>query len=255
MKYIIIGAIMCGLAFGQMLIVESVLDPGTWVNPESLLTSDDMYGTPGANNDQAIFQVADPTDTSNVIDSVIVFLEQYVSDAIRGAWYIRPHFLGVPGTSTPEQMGTETESVLMFNITADITGWADIYDLEIGVRNMKVRGGQNPEWYADYVYVGVYPGMGINEYGTDDRMLELMMPTIVRSTLCFNVTQITSTDLDAVIYDVTGKSVYSETLEGHAGTMTYRINGLERLAGGVYYLVVQDFHNSLFKTGKFIVMD
>lgn len=255
MKYFISILLLCGLAFSQMLVVDSVLDPGAWVNPESLLTSDNMFGSSGANNDQVLLQLEDPTDTSNAIDSVIVFLEQYVSDETSSAWYIRPHFLGVPGTSTPNQMGTETESVLMFNITTDISGWTDIFDLEIGVRNMKVGGGPNPDWYADYVYVGIFPGMGVEEYRGNDRTLELMMHTIVRSKLCFNVTQVTSTDLNAEIYDIAGKRMYSTILEGQSGTVTYTINGLDFLARGVYYLVVHDFHKVTMRTGKFIIME
>jgi hypothetical protein len=250
-----VAVVLCGFAFGQVLMVDSILDPGTWVDPENVFSSDDAYGSPGGNNDELYLQVADPTDTSYTIDSVIVFVEQYVSDETKAAWYIRPYFLGVPGTTTPDVMGTETESVITFNITADITGWADIYDLEIGVRNAKVGGGANPEWYCDYVYIGVWPGMGIEEYGGNDRSLEMLMPTIVRSKLCFTVSQLTSTDLSTDIYDVSGKKVYSDILDGQAGTYTYSINDLDFLARGVYYLVVQDLQDNHVRTGKFIVME
>jgi hypothetical protein len=160
MKPVVVLTMLCALAFGQILEVDSIIDPGAWVDPDNIFTSDDIYGTTGTNNAELLLMMEDPTDTSSTIDSVIVFLEQYVSDETRAAWYIRPYFLGVPGTTTPDQMGTEVESFITFNITTDITGWSDIFDLEIGLRNIKVGGGANPDWFADYLYVGIFSVCG-----------------------------------------------------------------------------------------------
>jgi hypothetical protein len=255
MKIVTVMMTLCTIGFGQILDVDSILSSGTWSNSDSVLASDDMYGTTGTNNDELILEIADPVDTNGTIDSVIVCLEQYVSDESRAAWYIRPYFLGSPGTVTPDIMGTEIESTIMFNISTDISGWSDIFDLEIGLRNIKIGGGQNPDWFADYIYVQVFSDVGIHENESEAKIVEIVTPTIIHSYIRFTLTLTASTGIIADIYDIAGEKQYSTTVTGKAGTCTYSINTHACLTRGVYYLVIRDAQNRRISSGKFVVIN
>lgn len=254
MKKLLMWCILCGLGFSQVLQVDSIIEPNNWTNPESVFVSDNHFATTVTHMDRLMLRVADPTDTSGAIDSVMVFLEQYVSDETRARWLIAPSFNGVPGTATAPQFGTETESVLAFDISVDITGWSDILDLELGLTASRQGGGAAPDWYADYIYVAIYPGAGISEGGQKAYAMRMIMPTVVRSDISFTYTQLTSTDLCVDVYNVIGEKVYARVMNGVPGTMTYTLSGLQSLATGVYYLIVRDAYNRDVSTGKFLII-
>lgn len=253
-KSIIIVTVLVTAAFSQILEPDSILDPAAWVNPESIFVSDNQFAMSSTHNDVLILGIEDPIDTTGTIDSVLVFLEQYVSDTARASWTIRPYIGGAGGTLTTPQFGTANESVLAFNISVDITGWADVIDLSIGVRPARVGGGAAPDWYADYVYVAIYPGMGVYELGPKNIGRSLFVPTIARSSLIFTYNQFASVDIKVHIYNAMGQRVHSLILDGQAGTATYTVNGLNNLATGVYYLAIQDVDGCNYDYGKFVIV-
>lgn len=253
MKNFLLVITVFSLSFSQVLEIDSIIDPGTWINPESVLVSDDLYGVPGGNNDHIIFGIADPGDTSAALDSVKVFLEQYVSDSTRAFWYVTPIINGNPSTSTPQQAGTETESVLSFDISADFTGWADVFALEIQLTPIKGAGAP-PDWYADYLYVQAYSAGGIGEEqygGIND--FKLSMPTITRKVLTFAYNLNTASNVVIEIYNIAGEKVLAKEIPGIAGSNNITLNEIGMFSKGVYYLKIKS--NDSIASGKFIVLD
>lgn len=238
--------------FGQVLQVDSIIDPGTWTNPESIFVSDDLYGVPGGNNDNLVLGIADPSDTSATIDSVMVLLEQYVSDSTKAFWFVTPIINGNPGTSTPQQAGSEQESVLGFDISADITSWADIIALDIELTPTKGPGAP-PEWYADYLYVYVYTDAGVfeGEYGkTNDS--RLIVPSIVTGALAFTYYLDTPSLIAVEVYNSIGERILSRSVNGNAGENKITLGKVNELSAGTYYIRVKSADHNV-ESGKFII--
>ena len=240
--------------FGQVLQVDSIIDPGTWTNPESIFVSDDLYGVPGGNNDNLVLGIIDPSDTSATIDSVMVLLEQYVSDSTKAFWFVTPIINGNPGTSTPQQAGSEQESVLGFDISADITSWADIIALDIELTPIKGTGAP-PEWYADYLYVYVYTDAGVfeGEYGkaNDSR---LTIPYIISGALTFTYYLDTPSFITVEVYNSIGERILSKNVNGNAGENKITLGKVNELSAGTYYIRVKSADSSI-ESGKFIILE
>lgn len=239
--------------FGQVLQIDSIIDPGTWTNPDNILTSDDLYAEPDGNNDALQLQIVVPTDTSATLDSVKVFLEQYVSDTTKGAWRVRPIVNGNPGALSGEILGTATDEYIMFDISADITGWVDLFDLAIELRNTKVGGGPDPEWYADYLYVYVYTDAGVFE-GEHEKVSDsrLIVPSIVTGVLAFTYYLDTPSLIAVVVYNSIGERILSRSVSGNAGENKITLGKVNELSAGTYYIRVKSADHNV-ESGKFII--
>lgn len=256
MKSIIIMGIVVSLGFSEVLEIDSITDPGNWSEPENILISNDLYGSPSGNQDVLTLSFADPVDTADrSLDSVKVYLEQYVSDTARARWYLRPVINGTPRTATPQQAGTLTDSVLCFNISSDITGWADLYDFEIDI-HPKVGTGQQPEWYADHCYVSAYNHTitSIDEYVIQSRGSVLLMPTIVCGALILRYTVNTSSIISLEVYNALGTTVFSKEIHGTTGVNTITLNEIGQLSSGIYYLLIKT-DTERVQPKKFIVVN
>lgn len=241
--------------FGQVLQIDSIIDPGAWTDPDNIFTSDDLYAEPSVNNDPLILQIVVPTDTSAVLDSIKVNLEQHVSDTTRAAWRVRPHINGAPGTLSGTILGSATDETLVFDISADITGWADMFDLAIELRNTRIGGGQLPEWFADYLYVYVYTDAGIleGEYGkaNDSR---LTIPYIVSGALTFTYYLDTPSIITVEVYNSIGERILSRSVNGNAGENKITLGKVNELSAGTYYLQVKSVESNI-ESGKFIILE
>jgi len=256
MKSIILMVVVLGLGFSEVLEIDSITDPGSWTNPDSILVSDDLYGSPQGNQDVLTLSFVDPADTvDRSLDSVKVYLEQHVSDTLRAFWFVRPIINGVPRTSTPQQAGTLTDSVLCFDISGDITGWADLYDFLIDL-HPKVGTGQQPEWYADYLYVSTYDHsvVSIDEHFNRSYNPVLVMPTIVHNELIFTYNLNTSNSISIDIYNMAGAKVLSKEIHGATDINTITLQEVNQFATGIYYLCIKTGTEHV-KLRKFIVLD
>lgn len=241
--------------FGQVLQIDSIIDPGNWTDPDNIFTSDDLYAEPSVNNDPLILQIVVPADTSAVLDSIKVNLEQYVSDTTRAAWRVRPHINGAPGTMSGAILGSATDETLVFDISADITGWADMFDLAIELRNTRIGGGQLPEWYADYLYVYVYTDAGVfeSEYGkTDDS--RLIVPSIITGALAFTYYLDTPSFIAVEVYNSIGERILSRSINGNAGENKITFGKVNELSAGTYYIRVKSADHNV-ESGKFIILE
>jgi len=163
MKSICFLFLALNLGFSQVLLIDSIISRGRWVNPESIRVSDDQYGTPSGGNDNIIVGIANPADTINGrLDSVKVYLEQHVSDTTRAFWYVMPIIWGSPGTATPQQPGSLTDVTLSFNVSASVGSWYNLVGLDVDLRPVK-GAGATPSWFADYLYVYAFVTVGIEE--------------------------------------------------------------------------------------------
>ena len=255
MNKILIVCLYVGFGFSQILQVDSIIDPGTWTNPDNIFTSDDLYAEPGGNNDVLDLQIIAPIDTSAALDSVKVFLEQYVSDTTRAAWRFRPVINGNPGTISGEILGTATDEYIMFDISPDITGWADLFDLAVQLRNTKVGGGPGPEWYADYLYVHVYTDAGVfeSEYGkTHDS--RLIVPSIVTGALTFTYYLDTPSLIAVEVYNSIGERILSRSVNGNAGENKITLGKVNELSAGTYYIRVKSADHNV-ESVKFIITE
>lgn len=255
MRRLLLVCLCVGFGFSQVLQIDSIIDPGTWTDPDNIFTSDDSYAEPGVNNDPFVLQILAPTDTSATLDSVKVFLEQHVSDTTKGFWRVRPIVNGNPGTMSGEVMGTANDELIMFDISAGITGWADLFDLAIDLRNTKVGGGQNPDWFADYLYVHMYTDAGIfeSEYKTanDPR---LCVPSIVVGSLTFTYYLNEPSLIITEIYNITGEKILRKSVNGNIGKNNITLGKVNELPTGIYYVLVESADNSI-EAGKFIVLE
>ncbi len=256
MKSIIFVVVVLGLGFSEVLEIDSITDTGTWTNPDSILVSDDLYALTGQNQDVMTLSFADPTDTVDMaLDSVRVYLEQHVNDPTRALWYVRPRINGILRTATPLQAGTLTDSVLCFDISGDITGWADLYDFEIDL-HPKLGTGQQPEWYADYCYAYAYSHSitSVGEFIHRNRSTVLLMPTMIHSALSLTYNLDTSGNISLEIYNTLGMKVFSRELYSTEGVNTITLSEVGQFPSGIYYLSIKT-DTGLVQPRKFIVFD
>lgn len=260
MKKLMLVVMFVNLGFGQVLEIDSIINPGNWINPESIFVSDDLYGVPEGNQDVLILSIADPIDTVNVtLDSVKVYLEQHVSDTTKGFWYVVPITNGIPGTATPQLAGSLIDSFLCFDISVDITGWIDLIGLHIELHPKKGTGAP-PQWYADYLYVYTYTTTGIFEegYKVNRDNLELLMPTIVHNEITFICNLNVPANITIEIYNTTGKKELGKEINGTAGTNTITLKEIRSFAAGVYYLRIKSINQKGVQkviSDKFVVLD
>lgn len=255
MHKLLLVLLCMGFGFSQVLEIESIIDPGNWTDPDNIFTSDDLYAEPVDNNDLLILQIFVPADTSAVLDSIKVNLEQYVSDTTRAAWRVRPIINGVPGTLSGTILGSATDETLVFDISADITGWADMFDLAIELRNTRIGGGQLPEWYADYLYVYVYTDAGVfeSEYGkvNDSR---LTIPSIISGSLTFTYYLDIPSLIAVGVYNSIGERILSRSVNGNAGENKITFGKVNELSAGTYYIRVKSADHNV-ESGKFIILE
>lgn len=247
------------MVFCQVLEIDSIIDPGTWTNPDSIFVSDDLYALPKVNEDILILGISDPLDTLACLDSVKVYLEQYVSDPTKGFWYVVPIINGNPGAATPNQAGTLTDSLICFDISADITCWQELIGLDIELHPKKGTGAP-PDWYADYLYVYMYiTPIGVFDEGSDaeSRDSELFVPTFALGEINFTYILNTSADISIEIYNIAGVRVFNKELNGRAGTNHITLKEIHHFSSGVYYLRTNTINQKGIqetKTAKFIVL-
>lgn len=255
MNRLLVFVLCVGYCFGQVLQIDSIIDPGTWTDPDNIFTSDDLYAEPVENNDPLILQIIVPADTSAVLDSVKVNVEQYVSDTISAAWRVRPIISGAPGTMSGAILGSATDETLVFDISADITGWADMFDLAIELRNTRIGGGQLPEWFADYLYVYVYTDAGVFE-GEHEKVNDsrLIVPSIITGALAFTYYLDTPSFITVDVYNSIGERILSRSVNGNAGENKITLGKVNELSAGTYYLQVKSVDSSI-ESGKFIVLE
>jgi hypothetical protein len=246
------------LLIGQVLPADSILDPGNFTNPDSIFVSDDFYASTSTNNDHLTLRIADPVDTTGTLDSVYVYLEQYVS-ASNGMWYILPMFNGMPGTATPSQNGTLSDSLLGFNVTTDISGWSDLYDLEIDL-NVEKGGGATPDYFADYLYVYVFAnGLGIEE-GNQERKrgLNLSVPTLTQGQIEISYTLHAPASVNITVFNISGRRILERNTRGISGTNLVILDDVGDLNTGIYYICTKAIGTDgevLTETAKFIKLD
>lgn len=241
------------MLIGQVMPVDDIVDPGTWTDPENIFTSDDLYAVPLGNNDALILGIADPSDTTAVLDSVYIYLEQHVSDTTKGFWHVVPIINGNPGTATPDQAGTLIDDFLGFNITADVTGWADLFDFQVSLHPIKGAGAP-PEWFADYLYAYAFAGgVGINEEEqTNKNGFTLSVPSLSGSTLRFAYTLNTAAPVSIEIYNISGARVLKTHARGQPGSNSSLLN-IGNLGHGIYFMKAST--TSGMQTAKFIVLN
>lgn len=253
MNKLLLVCLCVGYCFGQVLQIDSIIDPGVWTDPDNIFTSDDLYAEPGENNDPLILQIVVPADTSAVLDSIKVNVEQYVSDTISAAWRVRPIINGVPGTMSGAILGSATDETLVFDISADITGWADMFDLAIELRNTRIGGGQLPEWFADYLYVYIFTGTGVfegeHEKANDSR---LIIPSIITGALAFTYCLDTPSLIVVEVYNSIGGKILSRSVNGNAGENKITLGKVNELSAGTYYIRVKSADHNV-ESGKFII--
>lgn len=202
--------------------------------------------------------IADPGDTINpTLDSVKVYLEQHVSDPTRGFWYIIPIINGTPGTTTLEQAGSLADSLLCFDISGDITGWADLIRLSIDLYPLKGAGAP-PQWYADYLYVYAYK-TGILENDLDKiASPTFFVPTIAKNELALTYHLNKPGNISLEIYNSMGGKVFDKKINGNEGTNTITLKEIGQFASGVYYLMLKSINLKGIEkiaTGRFIVLN
>ncbi len=256
MKYLCLLFVAVGLGFSQVidLRVDSILDPGNWTNPGNIITSDDQYGEPSGNQDVLTAGIQNPADTTvGTLDSVKVHLEQHVSDTLVARWYVVPVINGRRGTATPEQPGTATDANLIFNISGDITGWADLINLDIDLHPVKGPGAP-PEWFADYLHVIAFVTLGITEEkNVNLENVKIVTPTIARGKLTFTYSLTTASDVSVEIFGVSGVNLLQKNVEGTIGANALTLTEIGRFTPGVYFLKVSAGDHQ-FGIRKFIVM-
>jgi hypothetical protein len=259
MKTIIVLATVLSFGFGQILEIDSIVDPGNWVDPQNIFFSDDLYGIPEGNQDNIILSTADPVDTLNAtLDSVKVHLEQHVSDTTKGFWYVVPIVNNIPGITTPLQAGSLMDSLLIFDISTDVVTWADLVGLTIDLHPRKSTGAP-PDWFADYLYVFAYTtatGISEKESNITGRDLDLSIPTIVYQQTNFTFDPSGSTSILVEIYNASGCLVkefnQAPCVQSYQITWRGDDNSGNILPSGVYFLRLQaDDHCA---TEKFLLI-
>jgi len=246
MKNILLLAMAISFGSGQVLEIDSIVHPGNWAYPQNIFLSDDLYGLPEGNQDNIILSVADPVDTMNsTLDSVKVYLEQYVSDTTKGFWYVVPIVNDIPGTATPLQAGSLIDSLLCFDISTDVVTWTDLAGLMIDLHPRKSTGAP-PDWFADYLYVLAYTTTtGILEQGNSPIRgdLGLSVPTIVHQQATFTFGLTGSTNILVDIYNAAGRLVRQfspeQSMQKYKITWRGDDNSGNVLPSGVYFLIIQ----------------
>jgi hypothetical protein len=245
MKIIVLLVTVLSLGFGQILEIDSIVHPGNWTNPENIFVSDNLYGYPEGNQDNLILNIADPVDTLNAfLDSVKVYLEQYVSDTTKGFWYVIPIINGTPGTATLQQAGSLIDSLLCFDISTDIITWADLIGLSIDLHPKKGTGAP-PEWFADYLYVFAYTTTGISEEKNNiiRKGTNVFVPTIVHHQMTFTWDQNDHANIVITIYNTAGCLVkqfrHEPREQRNEITWCGDDNSGNKLPSGVYFIKLQ----------------
>lgn len=240
------------MLLGQVLPVDSIVDPGNWTDPANIFASDDLYAATGTLNDNITVQIADPADTTGTIDSVYVYLEQYV-DATNGLWNVTPIINGSPGTQTPDIAGTLTDSILGFNVSADIAGWADLFDFQIELTATK-GGGATPDWFADHLYVYLFVGGADihEEAARTGAGFTLSVPTFGTGTLRFAYTLHADSPIYVEIFSISGARVLQKQLQGKSGSHSTVLHA-GNLGHGIYFLKAASPSGT--RTAKFAVLN
>jgi hypothetical protein len=244
--------ILSVMLLGQVLPVDSIMDAGGWTDPVNIFVSDDLYATTGAQNDNMVLRIADPTDTTGMLDSVYVYLEQYVS-ATNGFWSVIPIINGTPGTQTAEVAGTPSDSMLGFNISGDIAGWADLFDFQIDLIVTK-GGGATPDWFADYLHVYLFVG-GAGTDGQEeaaDSKFTLTVPSFAGNQLNFSYGLTAAGPISIEIYNVSGARVLRKELRGQSGANNAMLD-IGNLGHGMYFIKASA--PSGIETAKFIILN
>ncbi len=243
--------VLCIMLVGQVLPVDSIMDPGGWTDPVNIFASDDLYATTGSLNDNMVLGIADPSDTTGTLDSVYVYLEQYVS-AANGQWVVTPIINGTPGTQSANVPGTLADSTLFFNISMDISGWLDLYDFQIDLTTTK-GGGATPDWFADHLYAYLFvSGVGAEEHTVQENGFTVSVPSFGSSTLRLAYMLKSDAPITVEVYDVCGARVLQTQLSGKTGSNSAVLN-MGHTGHGIYFLKATTPFGT--RTAKFVVLN
>jgi len=249
MKYCIVLTCLVSMVFGEILSIDSIIDPRNWLNPESILVSDDFYAQAHQHNDGITVSLSDPTQPVFAIDSVFIFVEQYVTDSTNALWRIVPIIQDSTYPASPLRYGTEYESHLRFNISSVVLSEADLISLQVELVAERIVGPQ-PDWFADHLYAeAFYQTTGIQEHA-DHSHFDILVPTIIRKELSFICTLREAAPISITIWNSLGEPIGRETVHGTQGQNQIIIDNTGTLANGVYFL--QTEVQGRINTAKFL---
>lgn len=220
----------------QILTVDSIIDGGAWVNPESVITSDNLYASAYNNEAILIMDLSNPEDTLGYINSVKVFLEQHVSDPAKANWYVVPIVNGISGASSPRVPGTLNDSVLTFDISNAISTWNDILSLSLELHTRKGTGAP-PEWFADYLYVFVYTTpQGIEESpGNTKKHI-----VFTGGTLVFNLNCEMNKIVSIGLFNKSGVKIMESKQHVNTGINTIELRPPDNLPSDIFFISIAD---------------
>jgi hypothetical protein len=235
MKYSVVLMCLIGMIFGEILSIDSIVNPGNWTDPSNILVSDDLYGQPHQHNDEITVGFVDPLEVAITVDSVFIFVEQHATDSLNALWHIVPVLRDTLQAPTPQQYGTEYDSYLRFDISYAILTMDDLNIFQVQLVPRKVVGSQ-PDWFADHLYAEAFcstPGIQEN---TDYSTYNICVPTIVRHDLAFICTLTEPSSVDITIWNSLGQPITRERVYGAVGQNHITMNNTSDLATGVYFL-------------------
>lgn len=249
MKYSIVLMCLVSMVFGEILSIDSIIDPHNWLNPESILVSDDFYAEAHQHNDAILVSFADPTQPVFDIDSVFIIVEQYVTDSTNALWHIVPIIQDSAYPDTPHRFGTEYESHLRFDISSAVLSEEDLNSLQAELVAQIIVGPQ-PDWFADHLYAeAFYQSTGIQE-NADHSHFDILVPAIMQNELSFTCTLREAASISITVWNSLGQPIAHETAHGVQGRNQITMNNTGNLANGVYFLQTEVQGN--INTAKFL---
>ena len=249
MKYTIVLMCLAIMLFGEILTIDSIVDPHNWLNPGNILVSDDMYAEPHQNNDGINVSFTDPTQPALSIDSVFIFVEQYVSDSTNALWHIVPIIQDSAYPGTPQQYGSEYESLLRFDISSAVLSEADLISLQVELVPRLIVGPQ-PDWFVDHLYAeAFYQSVGIQE-NTNHSHFDILVPTIMQQEISFMCTLREAAPISITVWNSVGQPIAHDIAHGVEGRNQINMNNMDNLTNGVYFL--QTEVQGRLNTAKFL---
>lgn len=252
MKYSIVLMCLVSMVFGEILSIDSIIDPHNWLNPESILVSDDFYAQAHQHNDAITVSLSDPTQPVFDIDSVFIFVEQYVTDSANALWRIVPIIQDSTYPPSPLQFGTEYESHVRFDISSVVLSEADLISLQVELVAERIVGPQ-PDWFADHLYVeAFYQSTGIQEHA-DHSHFDILVPTIMQKELSFICTLREAAPISITVWNSLGQPIARDIVHGIEGRNQINMNNMGNLTNGVYFL--QTEVQGRINTAKFLFVE
>lgn len=248
-KYSIVFICLISMITGEILSIDSIVNPGNWTDPSNILLSDDLYGTAHQHNDEITVSFVDPGQTGVDVDSVFIFVEQYVTDSINGLWRIGTIVHATLLTETPQQNGTEYDSYLRFDISSAVLNLDALISLQVELIPQKIVGSQ-PDWFGDHLYAeAFYSPSGIQE-NAHHSYYDILVPTIMQNDFAFICTLSEPAPITITVWNSLGQPITRETTHGAEGQNQIIMKNTSNLATGVYFLHTEVHGN--INTAKFL---